>query len=122
LLTQCPIIPAHRLQELRISPAKPQLPLPQEPPRHPTQIILGTDIGPGPDEDLQPLALGLPAELGDVILPAPVELPRLRLVLAPEDISADGVQADRLGHLQAMLPVLSGDAGGVEFASKAITI
>jgi hypothetical protein len=38
-------------------------PILQQPPRHPAQIILGTDIGPGPDEHLQPFPLGLPAEI-----------------------------------------------------------
>jgi hypothetical protein len=117
LFPQGPVVAANSTQVPGVPTAHAHVPILQQPPRQASKIILAADIGPGPDEHLQPFPLGLPTELGDVVLPRPVELPGFRLVLAPEDIGADGVQSERLGHLQAMLPVLAGDAGGVEFAA-----
>jgi len=36
----------------------------------------------------------------------------------PEDIGGDGVEAHGLGHFEACVPVLAGDAGVVKFAGE----
>ena len=88
----------------------------QQPLGQATEVVSATQVGTGAQQHLQPLPLRLPAELRQIVFPAPVELPRFRLMPAPEDVGAHGVQTQRLGHPQAVPPVLPRDARRVQFA------
>ena len=89
----------------------------EQPPGKAAHLPLGAGVRAGAEDDPQAELLRDAAVLGDVGAVLPVELALARLVLVPEEVGADRVEAHRLGHLQAVAPVLLGDARGMDLAA-----
>ena len=107
---------AHALHEVRVERAEADVLLFQQPPGQTAHLPLGTAVGPGTDDDVEPVLLAELDKGADVGLPLEAELVGLRLVEVPEDVDAHGVHALRLDHADAVLPVLAGDTGEVHLA------
>jgi hypothetical protein len=69
-------------------------------------------------DDVEAFFLGGFDEGGEIVLAGEVVVAGSGLVDVPEDVGRDGVEAHRLGHLEAGVPVLAGDAGVVEFTGE----
>ena len=103
------------LHEVGILFAQADIFLFQEPPGQPTHLPLCTDIGSGAHNDVHTVFLGQATEFGHIAVAGKVELTFAGLMEVPEDIDAEGVHTQRLTHLDAVLPVRTGDAGVVHF-------
>ena len=107
----------HALHEVRILLAQLDVALLQQPPWQTTHLPFRTYVWSGTHDDIHSVLLTQAAELSNIVLSAPVEDALLAFVLVPEDVYADGVHAESLAHLDAMLPVGTGNAGIVQFGS-----
>lgn len=81
----------------------------------PPELPLGTDVRTGAQQGPHTLFLHQPEELPQVAI-ARLKIPDagLTLVIVPEDVGGNGVASHRLGHLDAMLPILLRDTGGMD--------
>src|SRR6185312_78119 len=82
------------------------------------QLPLGTDVGPGPQNHIQPLLLRLAHKLGDIVVPGKIVHPLRRLMKVPENIGSNRVQPHSLRHTQALPPVGTGDSGIVHLSGN----
>ena len=89
----------------------------EQPPRQAAHLPLGARIRAGTQNHPEPFLLRDAAELRGVRLARPVEFAGPRLVHVPEQVGANGVQAHRLGHLQAMPPIFLRHTRRVDFAA-----
>jgi len=89
----------------------------QQPPWQAAHFPFGARIRAGTQDDPQAFLLRELAEFGGVALALPVEAAFAPLVVVPEQIGADCVQAHGLDGFQAVLPVLARHAGEVHFAA-----
>ena len=109
--------PIYTRHEVRILFAQAYILLLEQPPGQSAHLPFGTHIGAGTNDNVHAVLLGQPAELCHIILPAEVKLSLALLMDVPEDIDADGVHAQCLAHLDAMLPVGAWDARIVNLGS-----
>ena len=107
----------HALHEIRIALAQTDVLFLQQPPGQAAHFPLSADIGTGTHDDIETVLLCQAAELCHVVVASEVELTFLLLMDIPEDVDAHGIHAQRLAHLDAVLPVGSRDAGVVDFGS-----
>ena len=105
-----------RIEEARVLRAHDGGRVLQQPSRVAAELPLRADVRSGPQNDPQAFLLRLADELGDVIVAGEVVDARRLLVLIPEDVGGDGVQAHRPRHLETGVPVLAGNARVVHLA------
>ena len=87
--------------------AKAYILLLEQPPRQSAHLPLGTHVWSGTHNDVHTVLLSQTAELGNVVLTGKVEHALLLLVQVPEYVDADGIHAESLAHLDAVLPILT---------------
>ena len=87
--------------------AKAYILLLEQPPRQSAHLPLGTNIRSGTHYDVHTVLLSQSAELGNVVLTGKVEHALALLVQVPEYVDADGIHAESLAHLDAVLPILT---------------
>ena len=102
-------------EEVRVAFAQADVFFLKQPPGKASHLPLGAYVGTGTDYDVHSVFLRQAAEFGHVVVAGEVELSGLLLVDIPEYVEADGVHAQRFAHLDAVLPVGTGNAGVVEF-------
>ena len=107
----------HTLHEVRVAFAQANVLLLQQPPGQTAHLPLGTDIGSRAHDDVHPVLLCQTAELRHVVVTREVELTLLLLMDVPEHVEAQRVHAQRLAHLNAMLPVGARNTRVVHFGS-----
>ena len=101
----------------RIHRSNPQVGVAQQVRRQSAKIPLGADIRAGAEEHPHPLVLRDADEARDVaVARREVEAALGLLVVIPEDVRRDGVEAHRLRHLDAVPPVLRRNARRVHLA------
>ena len=105
-----------RLHEFRIGAAHLGIGVLQQPGRKPAELPLGTHIGARPKNHIQAFLLRLTDEFGDVVLPTEVVVARRRFVRIPEHVGGNGIEAHRLGHLQARSPIFTRHSGVMHLA------
>ena len=105
----------HALHEVGVALAQADVLLLQQPPGQAAHLPLGTHIGSGSHDDVHAVLLSQTAELSHIVLTREVEHVLLLLMDVPEDVDAHGVHAQRLTHLDAVLPVGTRDTGVVYF-------
>ena len=82
----------------------------QKPPRQSAHLPFGADVRTGSHDDIHAVFPGQTAERRHVIVAGEVELPLALLVDVPKHVEADGVHAEGLAHLDAVIPVLAWNA------------
>ena len=90
--------------------AQPDILLLEQPPRKTAHFPFCTDIRAGAHDDKHAVLLCQTAELGHVVLAREIEVTLCLLMNVPENVDADGIHAQRLAHLDAMLPIGTRDA------------
>ena len=104
----------HALHEVWVFLAQLDVALLQQPPRQATHLPFSADVGSGAHDDLHAMLLAETHKGCDVVLAGEVEDTLLLFVDVPEDIHTDGIHAQCLAHLDAVLPVGTRDAGIVQ--------
>ena len=89
----------------------------EQPPRKAAELPFGACVRARTKENPHALLLRDAAELGDILLAGEIVLSALHLVVVPEHVRADGVEAHRLAHLDAVTPVRARHAGEMELAA-----
>ncbi len=106
---------AQSLHEVGVALAQAYVFFLQQPPGQSAHLPLGADVGSGAHDDVHAVFLRQADEGREVVVAREIELSLLLLVYVPEDVDAECVHAQRLAHLDALLPVGSRDAGVVYF-------
>ena len=101
----------HALHEEWILLTQTDILLLQQPPGQSAHLPLGTDIGSRAHDDIHAVFLCQPAEGGHVVVACEVEVVLLWLMDVPEHVEAERIHAERFAHLDALLPIRTGDAG-----------
>ena len=107
----------YAFHKIRIALAQTDVLLLQQPPGQTAHFPLSADIGTGAHDDIETVFLCQAAEFCHVVVAREVELVFLLLMDVPEDVDAHGIHAQRLAHLDAMLPVGTGNTGIMDFGS-----
>src|SRR5260370_14326267 len=94
-----------RLHEPLIAAANYRAMVLQPPPRIPPEPPRRTDIGPRPQNHIQPLLLRLPHELRNILVSAKVIDATSRLMFVPEHVRRNRVQPHRLRHPKPIAPI-----------------
>ena len=89
----------------------------EQPPGQAAHFPFGAHVWTWTHDDVHAVLLCQAAEGSHVVVACPVEYAFLLLVDVPEDVDAHGVHAQRLAHLDAMLPVSLGNARVVNLCS-----
>ena len=90
--------------------AQPDILLLEQPPRQTAHFPFCTDIRAGAHDDIHAVLLSQTAELGHVVIAREIEVTLRLLMDVPENVDADGIHAQRLAHLDAVLPIRARDA------------
>ncbi|GAE51235.1 hypothetical protein XPU_2767 [Xanthomonas arboricola pv. pruni str. MAFF 311562] len=86
--------------------------------RQPAQRPLGADVRAGAQIHPQSFLLAELDKCNEIAFAGvEIELPRLAFVGVPHQVQRDGVQAQRLGHADALQPVRPGDAQRMHLAA-----
>ena len=107
----------HALHEIGILLAQTDVLLLEQPPWQSAHFPLGTDVWTGAHDDIHAVFLCQTAEFCHVVLACEIEF-SLRLFMdIPENVDTHGIHAQRLAHLDAVVPIGARDARIVDFGS-----